>query len=107
MFRDIEPHILAAPLLQELSTGLTHEIDGIIFGNVVGPGGNIARLSALESGLPLSVTGMTIDRQCSAGLEAIRTACHFIQGKAGNCYIAGGVENNEHFPVSKKSTIFS
>ncbi|MER2088824.1 MAG: acetyl-CoA C-acyltransferase [Sporosarcina sp.] len=93
MFRDIEPHILAAPLLRELSTGITHEIDEIIFGNVVGPGGNIARLAALESGLPLSVTGMTIDRQCSAGLEAIRTACHFIQGKAGSCYIAGGVES--------------
>ncbi|MEM5664755.1 acetyl-CoA C-acyltransferase [Bacillus toyonensis] len=33
--------------------------------------------------------GVTIDRQCGAGLEAIRTACHLIQGGAGNCYIAG------------------
>ena len=103
MFRGIEPHILAAPLLQELSTGLTHEIDEIIFGNVVGPGGNIARLSALESGLPLSATGMTIDRQCSAGLEAIRTACHFIQGKAGSCYIAGGVESTSTSPFPKRA----
>ena len=97
-FRDIEPHILAAPLLRELSTGITSEIDEIIFGNVVGPGGNIARLTALESELPLSVTGMTIDRQCSAGLEAIRTACHFIQGKAGSCYIAGGMESASTSP---------
>ena len=103
MFRGIEPHILAAPLLQELSTGLTHEIDEIIFGNVVGPGGIFARLSALESGLPLSATGMTIDRQCSAGLEAIRTACHFIQGKAGSCYIAGGVESTSTSPFPKRA----
>lgn len=103
MFRDIEPHILAAPLLRELSTGITHELDEIIFGNVVGPGGNIARLSALESLLPLSVAGMTIDRQCSAGLEAIRTACHFIQGKAGSCYIAGGVESASTSPFPKRA----
>lgn len=72
---------------------MAHEIDEVILGNVVGPGGNLARLAALEAGLPLTVTGMTIDRQCSAGLEAIRTACHFIQGNAGSCYIAGGVES--------------
>ena len=101
MFRDIEPHILAAPLLRHLSQGLKRKLDEIIFGNVVGPGGNIARLSALEAGLPLSVTGMTIDRQCSAGLEAIRTACHFIQGEAGNCYIAGGVESTSTSPFPK------
>ena len=77
MFQTIEPHILAAPILQHLSVGVLNEIDEVIFGNVVGPGGNLARLTALEAGLPLSVTGMTIDRQCSAGLEAIRTACHF------------------------------
>jgi len=82
---------------------IKQEIDEIIFGNVIGPGGNIARLSALESGLPLSVTGMTIDRQCSAGLEAIRTACHFIQGKAGNCYIAGGVESTSTSPFPKRA----
>lgn len=46
---------------------------------------------------------MTIDRQCSAGLEAIRTACHFIQGKAGNCYIAGGVESTSTSPFPKRA----
>ena len=46
----------------------------------MGPGGNIARLSALEAGLGYHIPGVTIDRQCGAGLEAIRTACYFIQG---------------------------
>ncbi|MFC5589677.1 acetyl-CoA C-acyltransferase [Sporosarcina soli] len=103
MIRDVEPHLLAAPLLQHLAHGLETEIDEVIFGNVVGPGGNMARLTALEAGLPLSVTGMTIDRQCSAGLEAIRTACHFIQGGAGSCYIAGGVESSSTSPFPKRA----
>lgn len=103
MFRTIEPHILAAPLLQRLSEGVLNEIDEVILGNVVGPGGNIARLTALGAGLPLTVTGMTIDRQCSAGLEAIRTACHFIQGKAGSCYIAGGVESASTSPFPTRA----
>lgn len=72
-------------------------------GNVTGPGGNIARLTVLESGLPLSISGMTIDRQCSAGLEAIRTACHFIQGGAGSCYLAGGVESTSTSPYQKRA----
>lgn len=50
-------------------------------------------LSLLEAGLPYAVPGMTIHRQCSAGLEAVRIACHLIQGGAGRCYIAGGVES--------------
>lgn len=43
---------LAAPLLKHLSAGIEHEIDDVILGNVVGPGGNVARLSALEANLP-------------------------------------------------------
>lgn len=103
MFQDIKPHLLAAPLLHHLAQGLEKEIDEVILGNVVGPGGNVARLTAMEADLPLSVTGMTIDRQCSAGLEAIRTACHFIQGGAGNCYITGGVESSSTSPFPKRA----
>lgn len=71
ILRDIQPHELAAPLLQHLANGLEEKIEDIILGNVVGPGGNIARVAALDAGLPLSVPGITIDRQCSAGLETI------------------------------------
>lgn len=103
MFKDVPPHKMAAPLLQGLSTGIEDWIDEVILGNVVGPGGNIARLSALEAGLPLSISGMTIDRQCSAGLEAIRTASLFIQGGAGDCYVAGGVESASTSPFPKRA----
>ncbi|MFX3660068.1 MAG: acetyl-CoA C-acyltransferase [Ectobacillus sp.] len=92
---------LAAPLISHL--GEEMEIDDVILGNVVGPGGNIARLSALQAGLPFSVPGVTIDRQCGAGLEAIRMACHLIQGGAGTCYIAGGTESTSTSPFEKRA----
>ncbi|WP_110928786.1 acetyl-CoA C-acyltransferase [Bacillus massiliglaciei] len=99
----IQPHELAVPLLQYLVNGLEEKIDDIILGNVVGPGGNIARFAALEAGLPHSVTGLTIDRQCSAGLEAIRMACYYIQAGAGRCYIAGGVESTSTSPFPSRA----
>ncbi|WHY64333.1 acetyl-CoA C-acyltransferase [Cytobacillus firmus] len=103
MLKDYEPHELAAPLLKYLAEGLEEKIDDVILGNVVGPGGNIARLSALEAGLPLSVPGLTLDRQCSAGLEAIRLASYLIQGGAGTCYIAGGTESASTSPFTKRA----
>ncbi|CAI8868110.1 acetyl-CoA C-acyltransferase [Bacillus pseudomycoides] len=103
ILREYEVQQLAAPILAHLSKGIEHEIDDVILGNVVGPGGNIARLSALEAGLLYKVPGVTIDRQCGAGLEAIRMACHLIQGGAGNCYIAGGVESTSTSPFEKRA----
>ncbi|KON88218.1 acetyl-CoA acetyltransferase [Sporosarcina globispora] len=103
ILRDCQPHELAAPLLNYLACGLEEKINDVILGNVVGPGGNVARLSVLEAGLPLSVPGLTLDRQCSAGLEAIRMACYYIQGGAGTCYIAGGTESASTSPFSKRA----
>jgi acetyl-CoA C-acetyltransferase len=90
-------------LLQYVATGIEERVDEVVLGNVVGPGGNVARLSALEAGLPYSVTGLTLDRQCSAGLEAIRMACYLVQGGAGQCYIAGGVESTSTSPYEKRA----
>ena len=106
ILKEYEVQQLATPLLTFLSKGIKREIDDVILGNVVGPGGNVARLSALEAGLGYHIPGVTIDRQCGAGLEAIRTACHLIQGEAGNCYIAGGVESTSTSPF-QKSKIFT
>ena len=54
----LEPEQLVAPLIQEIvkETNLPVElIDDVVLGNVVGPGGNIARVSLLEAGLPVSI----------------------------------------------------
>ncbi|MGE6589832.1 acetyl-CoA C-acyltransferase [Bacillus mycoides] len=103
MLKDYEVQQLVTPLLTFLSKGIEREIDDVILGNIVGPGGNVARLSALAAGLGYHIPGVTIDRQCGAGLEAIRTACHFIQGGAGNCYIAGGVESTSTSPFQNRA----
>jgi acetyl-CoA C-acetyltransferase len=94
---------LTAPLLRHLASGIEEKVNDVIIGNVTGPGGNIGRLSVLEAGLPLTIPGLTLDRQCSAGLEAIRMACYFIQGGAGHCYIAGGVESTSTSPYTKRA----
>ena len=101
--KDYSPEQLAAFVIRELVQDLPDTVDDVILGNVVGPGGNVARLSALESGLPFSIPGVTIDRQCGAGLEAIRLACHLIQGGAGQIYIAGGVESTSQSPFQKRA----
>ncbi|WP_082233160.1 thiolase family protein [Halobacillus massiliensis] len=95
----LPPEKLMQPLLEVLTEDLDcNELNDVILGNVVGPGGNIARLSLLTAGLPVSVPGVTIDRQCGSGLEAINMAARFIQSGAGDIYIAGGVESTSLAP---------
>ncbi|MFP3472737.1 acetyl-CoA C-acyltransferase, partial [Micrococcus sp. SIMBA_144] len=55
------------------------EIEDVIFGNCLAGGGNMARLTLLEAGLPLSIPGMTIDRQCGSGLNSIGLAADQIR----------------------------
>ncbi|MEK4036694.1 thiolase family protein [Paenibacillus sp. FSL L8-0493] len=106
----LEPEALLAPLIQHIvaETNLPKElIDDVIIGNVVGPGGNIARVAALEAGLPVSVPGVTVDRQCGSGLEAINIAARLIQSGAGEIYLAGGVESTSRAPwkMAKPQTL--
>ena len=56
-------------------------------------GGNIARQIALRAGLPVSVSGQTINRFCSSGLQTIATASQRIIAGEGDVFIAGGVES--------------
>ena len=71
-------------------------IEDVVIGSVLtaGTGGmNVARLSALAAGLPNTVAGQTIDRQCSSGLMAIATAAKQIIVDGQNVTVAGGQEN--------------
>lgn len=67
LLKDCLPENLAAPLIRYLSRNMAEDIDEVLIGNATGRGGNLARLSALTAGLPLSVPGTTIDRQCGSG----------------------------------------
>ena len=72
------------------------EIDDVVIGTVLtgGTGGmNVARLASLAAGLPVSVSGQTIDRQCSSGLMAIATAAKQIIVDGQSVAVAGGQDN--------------
>ena len=56
-------------------------------------GSNIARQIALRAGLPITTSGMTINRFCSSGLQTIATAAQRIVAGEGEVYVAGGVES--------------
>ena len=56
-------------------------------------GGNIARQIALRAGMPVSVSGVTVNRFCSSGLQAIALASQRIMAGEGDVYIAGGLES--------------
>jgi len=71
-------------------------IEDVVIGSVLTAGTagmNVARLSALAAGLPNSVSGQTIDRQCSSGLIAIATAAKQIILDGQKVAVAGGQEN--------------
>ncbi|ALE92092.1 acetyl-CoA acetyltransferase [Arthrobacter alpinus] len=101
-YKGIRAHELAAPLLQAVlaDVGLSaHQVQDVILGNATGGGGNVARLAALTAGFPAHVPGLTVDRQCGSGLEAIVLACRLIQAGAGHTYLAGGVESISTAPA--------
>lgn len=102
MFASLDVEDLAAPVMQATLADAnvpTDQLDDVILGNAAGPGGNIARLSALHAGFPSSIPGVTVDRQCGSGLEAVMMACHLIMAGAGSTYLAGGVESQSRAPL--------
>src|SRR5699024_3328907 len=59
---------------------------------------NIARFAALETDLSINIPGLTVDRQCGSGLNAIALAAQAIRAGEGDVYIAGGIENMSRAP---------
>ena len=56
-------------------------------------GANIARQAALAAGLPVSVSGLTVSRMCSSGLQAIAIAAQRVMAEEAEAFVAGGLEN--------------
>jgi acetyl-CoA C-acetyltransferase len=101
-YKDLRAHELAAPVLTAVTSDAgipASEVNDVILGNATGGGGNVARLAALTAGFPDHVPGLTVDRQCGSGLEAVVLACRLIQSGAGDVYVAGGVESISTAPA--------
>lgn len=72
-----------------------HAVEDVIWGNVTQvkeQGGCLARSAVLASDLDESIPGLSINRFCASGMEAVNLAANQIKGGAGQAYIAGGVE---------------
>ena len=106
-FNDLEaPSLAAVPIAAAVERAGVDpaEVDDVIMGCAMPQGTqfpNIGRLSALAAALPTSVSGMTIDRQCSSGMMAIATAAKQVVHDGMDVVVAGGVESislaqNEH-----------
>jgi 3-oxoadipyl-CoA thiolase len=61
---------------------------------------NVARMALLLAGLPVTVAGVTINRLCASGLNAINQAARAVKAGEGDVYIAGGVESMSRAPYS-------
>jgi acetyl-CoA C-acetyltransferase len=85
------------------------EVEDVIMGSALqqgATGGNVARQIALRAGLPVTTSGMTIDRQCSSGLMAVATAAKQILNDGMSVVVGGGLESislvqNEHMNLHR------
>jgi 3-oxoadipyl-CoA thiolase len=100
----VRPDDLAAAVIRALversgvDTGL---IEDVILGcaNQAGEDNrNVARMAALLAGLPIEVSGLTVNRLCGSGLQAVNSAAHAIASGDGEVFIAGGVESMSRAP---------
>lgn len=88
------------------------EIEDVIAGDANQAGEdnrNVARMSALLAGLPVTVAGTTVNRLCASGLQAIMDASRAILCGDGNVFLAGGVESMSRAPyvMNKPDAAFS
>jgi 3-oxoadipyl-CoA thiolase len=111
----VRPDDLAALVIKEVIARTQLDpasVEEVIFGcaNQAGEDNrNVARMAALLAGLPIEVAGVTVNRLCASGLNAINQAARAIKAGEGEVYIAGGVESMSRAPYSipKAETGFS
>ena len=87
-------HVIASALKRASVEG--GEVDDVVMGAALqqgSQGGNVARQSLLRAGLPTSVAGMSVDRQCASGLMAIAIAAKEIVDDGMSVTVGGGVES--------------
>ncbi|UWQ20358.1 acetyl-CoA C-acetyltransferase [Jannaschia sp. W003] len=79
-----------------------HAVEDVIWGNatqVMEQGGCLARTAVLASNLDERIPGLSINRFCASGMEAVNLAANQVRGGAGDGYIAGGVECMSRVPM--------
>jgi len=104
-FANEHPADLAAHVI---SAGVTRHdvdpaaVDDVILGcldNIGAQAGDIARTAALAAGLPESVPGVTIDRQCGSAQQAVHFAAQAVMSGTSDLVVAGGVQKMSQYPI--------
>jgi acetyl-CoA acetyltransferase family protein len=93
--------LAAAPLIELLKRYPGVEVDDVVLGNANGAGEdnrNVARMAALLAGLPVSVPGVTVNRLCASGAEAVMQASRSVDVGDASLILAGGVESMTRAP---------
>jgi 3-oxoadipyl-CoA thiolase len=104
VLKDVRPDDLGALVIDEAIRRANIDpgsVEDVILGcaNQAGEDNrNVARMSLLLAGLPISVAGQTVNRLCGSGLQAINSAAQAIQTGAGDTFVAGGVESMTRAP---------
>ena len=78
------------------------EVDDVVLGcidQIGSQAGDVARTAVLAAGLPESVPGVTIDRQCGSGQQAVHFAAQAVLSGTADLVIAGGVQNMSTYPI--------
>src|SRR4029079_11683 len=76
-------------------------LDEVVLGNCGTPAdaANLARVSALEAGVPRAVPAFTVHRNCASGIESIAQAAYKIEAGVATAVIAGGAESMSNYPL--------
>ena len=91
---DLAAHVIAAALSRAAIDGA--EVEDVMLGSAHpegATGNNVARVAALRAGLPVTVSGTTLDRKCASGLTTIALAAQRIMAGEDGIYVAGGLDS--------------
>ena len=91
---DLAAHAVTAALARARVDGA--EVEDVLLGSAHpegATGNNVARVAALRAGLPVTVSGMTLDRKCASGLTTIVLAAQRIMAGEDGIYVAGGLDS--------------
>jgi 3-oxoadipyl-CoA thiolase len=97
---DLAAHVVAQAVARNRIDPET--VDDVVFGNANGAGEenrNVARMAALLAGLPVETPGVTVNRLCASGLEAVNQAARMVRLGEADLVLAGGVESMTRAPL--------
>ncbi len=100
----LSPADLAAPVLAAVRDDLGQSappVDDVVLGSSRGPAGALARVAALQAGLGIDVPGVTVDRQCASGLDAVAHAAALVRAGGARLVLAGGTESASQAPSGR------